>query len=72
MMLAHFPANHNVVSCLSGTRRSAGEDDLQIWLQKQNKGILKKDGVIETYIAFISDDRQSISDSAYVRQVIVS
>lgn len=30
-----------------------------------------KDGFIETYISFISDDRESISDSIYTGRIVL-
>lgn len=72
MMLAYLPANNTTWFVLSGARRNAGTDTLLVHLEKGDRGQSKKDDVIETYIAFISDDRLSISDSVYAGQIDVS
>lgn len=69
MMLAYLPANNRVYYTLSSARRSMGEDLLEIRTVPVAKGSAKKDDVIETYIAFISDDRRSISDSVYAGRI---
>lgn len=69
MMAVYLPANNNAFYCLSGNRRSAGQDELLGTIQTKDWGSAKKDTVIETYIAFVSDDRESISDSVYVGRI---
>jgi len=69
MMLAYLPANKRTYLSLSGARRSEGEDMLEIRTVAADRGATKRDDVIETYIAFISDDRQSISDSIYAGRI---
>lgn len=71
MMLAYLPGNDRANYWLSGARRSAGADELEVPIQRQARGAAVKDEFIETYIAFISDDRQSISDSVYVGRVVI-
>ncbi|WP_448103900.1 DUF6266 family protein [Pedobacter panaciterrae] len=71
MMLAYLPANNTVRFVLSGARRNAGTDTLLVHLEKGDSEQSKKDDVIETYIAFISDDRLSISNSVYVGRIEV-
>lgn len=71
MMLAYLPANKRAYYTLSSARRSIGEDLLEIRTVAVAKGGAKKDEVIETYIAFIADDRQSISDSVYAGRIIL-
>lgn len=70
MMLAYCPAAKKASYCLSGARRSAGLDELIAPAERNVQGQLVKEQSIETYIAFISDDRQNISDSVYLGKVI--
>lgn len=69
MMLAYLPANERTYYSLSSARRSVGEDLLEIRTMAVARGSAKRDDVIETYMAFISDDRQSISDSVYAGKI---
>ena len=71
MMLAYMPANNKANYVLSGARRTEGTDTMEVHVQKKDWGQFVKDNVIETYIAFISDDRQRISDSVYVGQIVL-
>lgn len=71
MLLAYKPANRNANFLLSGARRNEGAEELKVRFRSSNQGSLPKDEFIETYIAFISDDRKSISDSVYVGRVTV-
>lgn len=66
MMVAYLPANKGTFYCLSGNRRPAGEDILTDIIVLADKGPTRKDRFIETYISFISDDRELIADSVYV------
>lgn len=69
MMVAYLPDNKNAFFSVSGARRYEGEDTLQGIIYIADHGSHYKDTCIETYIAFISDDRESISDSIYVGQI---
>lgn len=70
MMVAFLPANNRAYYSLSGARRIAGTDVLEVHrIEKKDGKTYKKDLYIETYISFISDDRQSISDSVYVGRI---
>lgn len=69
MMLAYLPATNSASYWLSGARRSAGADELEAPIQLEAQGQAVKDQFIETYIAFVSDDRQSISDSVYLGRI---
>lgn len=71
MMLAYLPATDRASYWLSGARRSAGADELQAPIERLAQGQAVKDQFIETYIAFVSDDRQSISDSVYLGRIAV-
>lgn len=62
MLLAYSPANGSVKIMLSGARRKAGYESLEI-------DKFKKGHEIHTWIAFISDDRQHISMSTYVGKI---
>ena len=69
MLLAYLPDNKTAFYKLSGARRSEGEDTLKGCIAIKNHGNIIKDRFIETYIAFISDDRESISDSIYTGRI---
>lgn len=71
MLLAYLPANETTNYLLSGARRKDGFEELEVAICRQNLSDMKKDEVIETYMAFISDDRKSISDSVYVGSVVI-
>lgn len=71
MLLAYKPANQAADYLLSGARRIDGAEELEVNLQPTTDINFVKDEYIETYIAFISDDRKRISDSVYVGQVSV-
>lgn len=65
MLLAYYPEAKQVYYVLSGAKRSKGEDVLEI--EGLNNSL--KDQAIETYIAFITDDRERISDSQYTGRI---
>lgn len=65
MLLAYMPETQNAFYILSGARRAAGQEMLAVPAQETGQAI-------ETYIAFISDDRKSVSLSTYTGQVAVS
>lgn len=63
MLLAYCPNDGSAEIMLSGARRRAGHETLEMY------GI-KKGYEIHTWIAFISDDRQQISMSTYVGKIL--
>ncbi|HMI02790.1 MAG TPA: DUF6266 family protein [Pedobacter sp.] len=69
MMLAYLPVSNETSYVLSGARRTAGEDVLEIDYRKTDHYSQKKDTSIEVYVAFIADDRESISDSVYAGRI---
>lgn len=71
MLLAYLPANNTAEYLLSGARRNEGSEELKVSLVPKTNSNANKDEYIETYIAFISDDRKRISDSVYVGRVSV-
>ncbi|SMD14208.1 DUF6266 family protein [Pedobacter nyackensis] len=68
MLLAYKTATHESDYIVSGARRFEGEDELRVQIARHKN---RKDDFLETYMAFISDDRQSISNSVYVGRVAV-
>lgn len=62
MMLVHCPALNKSFYSLSGARRTAGLDVLEV--PSHFRG-----NQLEAYISFVSDDRKSISDSVYVGSI---
>lgn len=71
MLLAYSPVNEVAEYVLSGARRSEGADVLPVNIVREDSSWVKKDAYLETYMAFISDDRQGISDSIYVGKVMI-
>jgi hypothetical protein len=69
MMVAYLPANKKTFYSVSGNRRQAGEDILHGSIRLSDKGNTLKDRYIETYISFVSDDREQIADSIYVGRI---
>lgn len=69
MMVAYLPANKKSFYSISGNRRQAGEDILHGGVSLVNRGNKLKDRYIETYISFVSDDREQIADSVYVGRI---
>jgi hypothetical protein len=69
MMLAVMPEIEHVKYVTSGARRSTGEDILEILPFKLIEGIKTYATFAETYIAFISDDRKSVSNSIYTGRI---
>lgn len=63
MLLAFMPEEEASFYLLSGARRNAGQELLEVCSGKPGQ-------VFETYIAFISDDRKKISKSIYTGQII--
>ena len=63
MLLAYAPARKEHVFISSGARRMEGKAILEIIPGMRNQ-------VLEVYISFVSDDRQSVADSLYLGQVI--
>lgn len=71
MMLAFFPETGKATWCLSGARRFEGSDVLPVGISFDNNFGRKKHNYIETYMAFIADDRESISNSVYTGKIIL-
>lgn len=71
MLLAYKPANRDANYLLSGARRNEGAEELKVSIRPGNQVAFPKDEFIETYIAFISDDRKRISNSVYVGRVSI-
>lgn len=67
MMLAYFPESGRAVYLPGGNRRTAGEDVLFLEPGFNHSGITET--YAETYIAFISNDRENVSDSLYLGPV---
>lgn len=62
MMMAYFPEEESGIFQTSGARRKLGQDTLPL-----PKSLLDKR--MEVYLAFISDDRSSVSTSQYLGQI---
>ncbi|ACU02668.1 hypothetical protein Phep_0444 [Pedobacter heparinus DSM 2366] len=71
MMLAYLPDSKRAFYLDSGARRSAGVDVLEGKFNLVARGSDKKDHFVETYMAFISNDRTQISDSVYMGQIVL-
>jgi len=61
MLLAYFPDLDKAEYITAGAKRSAGEDFLEIRLSRINERM-------EVYMAFISEDRENVSNSVYLKQ----
>ena len=64
MLLAYFPQSKKSIILPSGARRTAEKETLEI-------PAFDQDTVIETYIAFVADDRMNASNSVYLGQVVI-
>lgn len=71
MMLAFFPETGTANWCLSGARRSEGTDILALAINFDSRGSRIRHTYIETYMAFIADDRESISNSVYTGKIVL-
>lgn len=69
MMLAFFPETGKASYCLSGSRRSEGSDVLPLGWTMKPDGSGFNETHVETYLAFIADDRMQVSDSIYTGRV---
>lgn len=74
MLLAYHPVWERSFSILSGNRRNVGEEELYLisMAEYRNKSISPEDDFVETYISFISDDRNEVSDSYYLGRVYLT
>jgi len=63
MLLAYFPETKSTLTVLSGAKRTVEQDKIILtsWT---------KQTVIETYVSYVSDDRNSVSNSVYTGQLI--
>lgn len=66
MLLAYLPDSKSAAFIVGGPGRSAGEAVLKFLPKLGNAYGSGKDTAAETYIAFISNDRQQVSDSVYL------
>ncbi|MCX2485501.1 DUF6266 family protein [Pedobacter sp. MR2016-24] len=64
MLLAYFPESQKAIVMASGSRRTMEKEILEI--PGSNK-----DRKVETYMAFVSDDRKNASNSVYLGQLII-
>ncbi|WP_285058281.1 DUF6266 family protein [Pedobacter ginsengisoli] len=71
MLMAYLPDTMNAFFNVGGARRTAGTDVLEFHPQPGTQDWIKRDTVVETYLAFISNDRQQVSDSVYTGQIIL-
>jgi len=62
MMMAYFPEEESAFYEISGARRMAGQDILPIPASMLDKRM-------ELYMAFVADDRLSVSDSKYLGRI---
>jgi hypothetical protein len=70
MMLAYFPETGRATYLAGGARRTAGEDFLPLYAELNLSGVAET--YAETYIAFVSNDRQDVSDSLYLGPLALS
>lgn len=63
MLLAYCPSDNSAEMMLSGARRGAEKESLELWKDKTPL-------LYHTWIAFISDDRQEISMSTYLGEIV--
>lgn len=72
MMLAFYPETRSANFCLSGARRNEGTDLLIIHPNYEHEGTKIKQTYVETYVAFIADNRESISKSVYTGRIFLT
>lgn len=58
MLLLYFPGNNQSICILSGAQRREGRDFIPLNAEQLGQPM-------ETYLAFVADDRKSVSDSVY-------
>ncbi len=64
MLLAYFPETKRVAMMPGSARRANGQDSLNLYLEMGNR-----ETYLEAYIAFISNDREEVSDSRYLGRI---
>jgi len=69
MMLAFFPETGKSSYCTSGARRVDRSDVLGLDVHLKNDGTGFDESYVETYIAFVSDDRMEVSNSTYCGRI---
>lgn len=69
MLLAYLPDTKNAFFMVGGVGKSVGEAVLELIPGLPDGSGKGKDTVVETYIAYISNDRQQVSDSVYVGRI---
>jgi hypothetical protein len=70
MMLAYYPESRRAEYIAGGARRTAGEDFLPLHTDTNNVNVTET--CVETYIAFVSNDRTDVSDSLYLGAVTLA
>lgn len=68
MMLAFFPETDKVSLLPGGARRTVGEDMLDLNFDTVRP---PEETYLEAYIAFISNDRETVSDSLYLGKIML-
>jgi len=71
MMVAYLPDTMQAAYTVGAARRTAGTDVLGFSPELRTETWRKRDTIAETYLAFISNDRQRVSDSIYTGQIIL-
>lgn len=65
MLLAYFPQTRKSVFITSGAYRTVGKEILQL-------PAFEEETVVETYMAFVADDRNDASPSVYLGKIILN
>lgn len=68
MLLAYFPETNRAAYAASSNRRADQQDSLHLHLNPRN---FLPETYVEVYIAFVSDDRENVSDSLYLGRIEV-
>lgn len=71
MLMAYFPDSKHANFIVGGARRTAEMEVLTIYPYLTPVAEYPKDTAVETYIAFISNDRQRVSDSIYLGRLAI-
>ncbi len=72
MLLVYFPESRDISYTLSGARRVEGSDILPLSVEFRTGRSTVRETYAETYMAFISDNRESISNSVYTGRIILT
>jgi len=71
MLMAYLPDTMEASFIAGGLSRTTGTAVLEFSPELRPEEWRKRDTIVETYIAFISNDRQQVSDSVYTGQIIL-